>query len=202
MPRAKDEQRIKALQLLASGATPEEVCAMTKLPLSVIQKQIGWLRSPFGQMWIKTQAQKTKVPVTAAPPSQLDPPESMQGLGEQAHTGDVAGTIPISQPSQQVQQRNDGSRQTFLNPKEPGIQLEISEEGLQETVEKQLQIAASPIVRKIILNPIVYFWYDYAKTKLGFNGDIGDFLWDCVEDFFDARGVHIVVEQKRVTPVT
>jgi hypothetical protein len=50
-------------------------------------------------------------------------------------------------------------------------------------------------VKKIALNPEMYFWYDYARGKLGFEGDLGDFLCDCVRFFFKTHGYAISIVQ-------
>lgn len=53
-----------------------------------------------------------------------------------------------------------------------------------------------PIMRKIMLSPKIYLLYDYCRDKLDFQGDIGDFLADCVDYFFRANGFEISITHK------
>lgn len=68
---------------------------------------------------------------------------------------------------------------------------------LRNDLERVIFLEASPILKKVALNPKVYLWFDYAKTELGFKGDVGDFLIDCVEDFFKSRGFQIVISRTK-----
>ena len=69
-----------------------------------------------------------------------------------------------------------------------------------EGAERELMLQATPIVRKVVLNPRIYLLYDYARTRLNFDGDLGDFLADCVDDFFNSRGIKIkIVREEEVS---
>jgi hypothetical protein len=63
-------------------------------------------------------------------------------------------------------------------------------------MDQELALQATPIVKKVILNPKTYLFYDYACSTLNFKGDIGDFIQDAIEDFWKARGYRIVIEKK------
>jgi len=63
--------------------------------------------------------------------------------------------------------------------------------------ERELMVQATPIIRKVILNPKVFLWYDYAKSELGYQGDLGDFINDAIEDFWRSRGYKIKIVQER-----
>jgi len=66
-------------------------------------------------------------------------------------------------------------------------------------MEEELWIKASPIIRKVILDPKVFLYYDYVRNKYGYKGDLGDFIRDCVEDFFERRGIKIkIVEEEEL----
>jgi len=54
-------------------------------------------------------------------------------------------------------------------------------------------LRASPIIRKVALNPKVYLWYDYAVTKLGYKRDIGDFCAAAIQDFWKSRGYKVKI---------
>ncbi len=58
-------------------------------------------------------------------------------------------------------------------------------------LEKTFLVKAQPILRKVALNPRIFFDYDFAKKKFGWEGDIGDFLIECVEDFWKRKGYSI-----------
>jgi hypothetical protein len=63
-------------------------------------------------------------------------------------------------------------------------------------MDRELALQATPIVKKVILNPKIYLYYDYAVSTFDFKGDIGDFIQDAVEDFWKSRGYRIVIERK------
>ena len=75
---------------------------------------------------------------------------------------------------------NDG------NPVEaPVVQIEKEQENtpvefdyeiptLNDELSKTFIAQASPILRKVALNPKVFLFHDYAKASLGYKGDIGE----------------------------
>ena len=63
-------------------------------------------------------------------------------------------------------------------------------------MDQELALQATPIVKKVILNPKTYLFYDYACTNLNFKGDVGDFIQDAIEDFWKSRGYKIVIEKR------
>jgi len=67
----------------------------------------------------------------------------------------------------------------------------------RDDFERIVMVEASPILKKVALNPKVYLWYDYAKSEKGYKGDIGDFVIDAVEDFWRSRGYRIIVTQEK-----
>lgn len=66
-----------------------------------------------------------------------------------------------------------------------------------EQTERLLVSQADPILRKVALNPKVIFWYEFAKS-CGYEGDLGDFIVACVEDFFKSRGYKLKVVREEV----
>ena len=55
---------------------------------------------------------------------------------------------------------------------------------------------AALVVKKVAMNPVVLLWYDFARNKFGYEGDLGDFIVDCVEGFFRSRGFRIVIRRE------
>lgn len=53
---------------------------------------------------------------------------------------------------------------------------------MQGLMDQELALQATPIVKKVILNPKTYLFYDYACSTLNFKGDIGDFIRARVKD--------------------
>jgi hypothetical protein len=45
---------------------------------------------------------------------------------------------------------------------------------MQGLMDQELAVQATPIVKKVILNPKTYLFYDYAVSTLNFKGDIGE----------------------------
>jgi len=72
------------------------------------------------------------------------------------------------------------------------------EKAIPEGFERELWLKATPLIRKVALNPEIYFWYDYARGKLGLKGDVGDFVCDCVRYFFKSHGykIRIIKEEE------
>lgn len=58
-------------------------------------------------------------------------------------------------------------------------------------LEKTFIVKATPILRKVALNPRIFFYYEFAKKKFGWEGDVGDFLIECVEHFWKSKGYSI-----------
>ena len=67
---------------------------------------------------------------------------------------------------------------------------------VQGLMDQELALQATPIVKKVILNPKTSLFYDYACTNLNFKGDVGDFIQDAIEDFWKSRGYRIVIEKR------
>jgi hypothetical protein len=67
---------------------------------------------------------------------------------------------------------------------------------MQGLMDQELALQATPIVKKVILNPKTSLFYDYACTNLNFKGDVGDFIQDAIEDFWKSRGYRIVIEKR------
>ena len=65
---------------------------------------------------------------------------------------------------------------------------------VQGLMDQELALQATPIVKKVILNPKTSLFYDYACTNLNLKGDVGDFIQDAIEDFWKSRGYRIVIE--------
>jgi hypothetical protein len=69
-----------------------------------------------------------------------------------------------------------------------------------EMVAREMQLAASPIFKKVILNPKIYMHFDYVVNNFGYTQDIADFLVDCVEDFLKSRGYRVVIQHEAEVP--
>ena len=115
---------------------------------------------------------------------------------------------PPSPPSQDVELQ---PIETVESESKPTIESKIESkvEPVEQTIEPQREVSrimeeelwvkASPIIRKVILDPKVFLYYDYVRNKYGYKGDLGDFIRDCVEDFFERRGIKIkIVEEEEL----
>ena len=86
-----------------------------------------------------------------------------------------------------------------LGGRYPPRDEEITDQ-ISGVIERELWVKATPIVRKIILNPKIWLYYDYARSALGYQGDIGQFLEDCVEDFWRSRGYKIkIIKEEEIS---
>ena len=61
--------------------------------------------------------------------------------------------------------------------------------------EREVVAYATPVLRKVILNPKILLFYDYMKSK-GYSGDLGDFIVECIELLFRKMGYQVVIERK------
>jgi len=132
------------------------------------------------------------------------PPTQPKGSKEEVEK--EGGNQPTKADGSSERTRNDLARAPTL-PTSPKVQREtqkyntlggegyppeIGEEGVR-IVERELWVKATPIIRKIVLNPKIYLYYDYVRMNYGYKGDLGDFLYDAVEDFFKSRGITIKI---------
>ena len=178
---ARDAAKEKSLLLMIAGKSDLEIVAETKLPMGVVTRQRGFFNSPSGKLWASNHGGR--------PLAQQGGPAVQQPAVVQQ---------PSTPSTQQVQQPSagQGGGQGLYGPNSAGEPTVLGD-GLQQ----QLLVAGAPLIRKVMLNPKLFFWYDYAVSKIGFKGDIGDFVFDCVEDYFASRGYTVVVEKKEVTPI-
>ncbi len=61
--------------------------------------------------------------------------------------------------------------------------------------EREVVAYATPVLRKVILNPKILLFYDYMRSK-GYSGDLGDFIVECIELLFRKMGYQVVIERK------
>jgi len=69
------------------------------------------------------------------------------------------------------------------------IKQVLSEE--EQTIGK-IRLKIEPPVPYIDIDPCVVKAYGYFKAQ-GYKGDFGEFLWECVEHFFESRGLNLGV---------
>jgi len=62
----------------------------------------------------------------------------------------------------------------------------------EEALVRSLVSDYTPVVRKVVMNPRILMYYDYARSQ-GYDGDLGDFINEVVEGYFKERGIKIVV---------
>jgi len=72
---------------------------------------------------------------------------------------------------------------------------EAGEEEVREGAERTVVALATPVIKKVVLNPKILLFYDYLRSK-GYEGDLGDFIVDCIETLFRRMGYQIVVERR------
>lgn len=109
----------------------------------------------------------------------------------------VRKILTTNQPTNQPTTPGDGRLKSLID----GVPDLTDEEDLRKederAFERELWLKSQPIMRKVALNPKIIFYYDYLVEK-GYEGDMGDFLIDMVEDFFRSRGysVRIIHEEE------
>jgi len=65
--------------------------------------------------------------------------------------------------------------------------------------EVVIEVEGIPVGRKIRLSPKNLMFYDWFKTKYGYEGDLSQFINDAIEDFFRSRNWVIkVVKEERI----
>lgn len=70
--------------------------------------------------------------------------------------------------------------------------------GREELPVKTYTVKATDLAKKVMLNPKVLLYYDYARA-VGFEGDLSDFICNCIEFLFEkVLGIRVVVERKVV----
>jgi hypothetical protein len=189
--KALEEKKKEARTLLKQGMDPKTVAEKTGLDIFQISGIVGRL-AQLDKASKKPQGGSRGGPEGA----QRGPGGSSKGSGGASEDlgRDSEGGVGVLPGSTGEKERTGG----------PGGPLEGARGGPEgsegeRALERELWVKATPVIRKVILNPKVYLYYDYIKTKYGYKGDIGDFLYDCVEDFFKSRSITIkVVEEEEV----
>jgi len=188
--KTQRERRRRALEMLKKGVPIEEIMRETKLNYQQITGLKGYLArlekgnppKPPQPKKRRGQGASRQTPPTEKP--QNPTKQTLSTGGDEAKgLGGGVGVPPTtsSQPSQDSNIELGGG----------GYPPMISGE-----LERELMVRATPILRKVILNPKVLLWYDYARAELGYSGDLGDFINDAVEDFWRSRGYKIKVIQE------
>jgi len=162
-----------------------------------IRGVLGYLLSPFskvagGSPGGKGEAQAKTPGADGGSKGRINPPgEDAQGT-ENPDEGPGPAGSPGDQRKPSINTPGRGGVPAGI-----GVPPEIGEEGAR-VIQRELWEKATPIIRKVVLNPKVFLYYDYMRANYGYKGDLGDFLYDCVEDFFRSRGftVKIVKEEE------
>jgi hypothetical protein len=55
---------------------------------------------------------------------------------------------------------------------------------------REIEIEVTPISRPLRLNAIVLLYFDYFRSK-GYDGDLGEFITDCVVHYLSERGLKL-----------
>lgn len=182
MSGENQKERIKFLML--DGKTNDEILTLTHQPMGVITRTRGWFNSPYGKVWQQRELKRKEAEQAAKNPP---PPPPLAVAQPPASPGPQA----VMQPSRDLPPGVLGLRQG-----DNGASSVLS-----NGLEQELLLMGAPLIRKVVLNTKVYFWFDFARAKMNFKGDIGDFVFDCVEDFFRSRNYQIIVEKREVTDV-
>lgn len=133
---------------------------------------------------------------TPAPPSVGSPGEVHREQAPIVSRNAGPGSLTGKEGSSLGEENAEGETYTVVTKRAQHVEGE-SLPSTRDDMQRILFLEASPILKKVALNPKVYLWFDYAKTELGFKGDVGDFLIDTVEDFFRSRGYKIVISQSK-----
>jgi len=192
-PKIKAGERISRKEALewVRSENPKLLETLTEAQISGLA---GFLSSPSGRGY---RGNPTR---GAAPPEG----ETPGGSGVE-NSGEDAPQNPLGVPPQPQETPSDtaggaGTPGVQRKPKYSipgGTPLPSRLEGEGRVVlERELWVKATPIIRKVVLNPKIWLYYDYARTQLGYEGDIGSFLEDCVEDFWRSRGYKIKIVQE------
>ncbi len=96
------------------------------------------------------------------------------------------------------QQLNQPDRGLPTTPAGLAIQQipDREQNGNSQVLQDRMMIDATPIVMKVINNAKNLLWFDWFRKTYKYDGDMGDFITDCIEDFFKSRGWEIVVSKK------
>jgi len=174
------ERKFKARCLIADLCSSQEdlkkqvkhIAKETQLDTDVLIKIGSWLFfNPIGKDWLKEYwAAKGKKTMVEE-----------KGEDQKTMVKDLGTKVGEETPPGKVEEPP---------PPPPGV---------ERIMEKELWVMAEPIFRKVALNPRIFLFYDYVRTELGYEGDLGDFICDTVEDFFKSRGIKIkIVREKEI----
>lgn len=168
-PRKVDPERLKCRILLARSVSKEEAAQQTGLDMRTVGSILGWVRGPSGKAWIKKNEVTvfpTGRPVTA-PPVPAPQVPGAPAVGSAVGEGD-GGKSPA--PGEGIQQGptalaggRAGATQPGTEPPLPNpVPLLPGEMTIQ--FQREMWTRATPLVRKVALNPKTYFYYDYSAS--------------------------------------
>jgi hypothetical protein len=181
----EDSRKKLAYKMMDEGAADADIVASTKLPMNIVTRMRGYYNSPSGK-WVRAQQKNqeppTQAPATGAGYQMQEPPQQTQGATQ------PLGSVPSADHGLAI------ARHTGDDGREGSL--------FSSSLQEELMLAGTPIIRKVILNPKIFFWYDFAANRMGFKGDIGDFVNDCVEDFFKSRNYEVIVQKRDVVRVS
>lgn len=146
-----------------------------------IEREVGVERKTISN--VKSRLKGRGLLITSGSPATSRTSSSSPGVPT-VPSGEGGGEVPSG--------RTESTSRPRVAPTEPSMEGE-------RIFERELWVIAQPIIRKVALNPKIFLFYDYARTELGFDGDLGDFIVDCVQDFFNSRNIKIkIVREKEV----
>jgi len=126
-------------------------------------------------------------------------PPSVGPVGPGPRAGNNVLT-PVSSPEGLImrQQLNQPDRGLSTTPAGLTIQQipEREQNGNSQVIQDRMMIDATPIVMKVINNARNLLWFDWFRKRYNYTGDMGDFITDCIDDFFKSRGWEIIVSKK------
>jgi len=193
--KAKDEAR----EMLLQGKPDAEILSTTGLDPGKLGKIKGWLNGPTGKAWQESR-RKAAAAILPEAKSEEELVEEV-GLLEDGEVPEVTTDVPAPKTVGLPPRRPLVTGLHPGNGRAPEFLDEPTQAAFATSVQQQLIVVGTPIVRKIVLDPMVYFWHDYFTKTKGYTGDVGDFMKDCLADFLESRGFSLVVEQKAQTQV-
>jgi len=150
---------------------------------------------------VKSEIKKLGLLKPPIDPQEPDKPDySPNSLGTQINQASLPETSPHS-PAEQI------TRIQLPQSSPVGKPLERSGGAVVSSLEKPVsfpgegivEIEGFPVGRKIRLTPKNLTLMDWFISKYGYKGDASDFINDCIEDFFVARGFQLkVIKEENV----
>jgi len=180
-----------AARMILEGKDDETVMRETGLTLFDITGVKGWLkklrkRGINPMEWVEGKTYKPENLHSIKPLTDLEKPSEPVAAEKTIRTGTgpkEAQFEPVPSPA------SPRGSEALPSPAPRLPRQDLAKERVIPLTPEEvvIEVEGIPVGRKIRLSPKNLMFYDWFKTKYGYEGDLSQFINDAIEDFFRSR---------------